>query len=160
MKLNRTQLRKLILKEFLKYDSENVNYNIPNFKIDIPGLDIGSGNLPPKEPVQDRGGGGEEPCYSEDSNKFQKAFNNVLNVYSSIFSHSDAIYDFLEENGVGINYDHPGPGAGDMERNMIMALSRDLCLGSSKGGISSNELTLILLDANRLIEYINPEYLL
>ena len=159
MKITKRQLRKIILQEFLKYDSENFNYNIPNFKVNIPGLDSGSGNLPPTEP-SNRGGGGEEPCYSEDSNKFQEAFNNVLNVYSSIFSHSGAIYDFLEENGVSINYDHPGPGAGDMERNMIMALSRDLCLGSSKGGISSNELTLILLDINKLIEYINPEYLL
>ena len=160
MKLTRKKLRKLILREFKRYDSRNIQYDIPDFKIDIPGLDSGSGNLPPKKPFQGRGGGGEEPCYNEDSDKFQKSFNYVLNIYSSIFNYSNAIYDFLEENNVSINYNHSGPGAGDMERNMIMALSRDLCLGSSKGGISSNELTLIFLDVNKLIEYINPEYLL
>ena len=152
MKLSRKKLRELILKEF-----KDVHGKYSVIDIAPPKIDIGGGfpptNLPPER------SGREEPCYNEDSESFQRSFNYVLEIYSSVFDYSGAIYDFLEDNDVIINYNHSGPGAGDMERNMIMALSRDICLGEFKGGISSNELTSILLNVNRLKEYINPEYL-
>ena len=153
MKITKNQLKKLILKEFKDlYGKYTAIDTAP------PKIDIGSGFPPTKFPPErsER----EEPCYNEDSERFQKSFNYVLGIYSSIFNYSDAVYDFLEDNGVIINYNHPGPGAGDMVKNMVVALSRDVCLGEFKGGISPKELTSILLDVNRLKEYINPEYLL
>jgi len=151
MKLTRKQLRKLILKEF---DSTNFNKN----------LIVGS--PPPNFPRAGGGGGGEEPCYDTTSEKFENAFQAVLDVCQSIFPDSDDIYRFLEENGVKINYDYKGPGAGDMLRNMIMGLAIDYCIGpfkqdeNGKYGIDRNELVSILVNANRLVDYINPEFLL
>jgi hypothetical protein len=166
MKITRRQLKKVILKELKAGNlGRQLNFKIYDKVDDRKGKDVGGGDPPIRIP-RGGGGGGEEPCFDETSEKFENSFQIVLDTCQSIFPDSDDIYRFLEENGVRINYDYEGPGAGDMLRNMIMGLARDYCIGPFKQdengryGIDRNELVSILVNANRLISYINPEFLL